>query len=119
MEINVIQNTDDIVVIPSIYKDIENPPTFVFRSPNSSDFLNFLFGGNNIFEALCNCFVRFENKIDLTVNGKPYEYNSYKEFVSVGISGDIALIHNECMNAVYERLAKMSKEAQKTEKKSK
>lgn len=117
MEINVIQNTDEIVVIPSIYKELEKPPTFVFRSPNSNDFLNFLFGGNNIFEAVCNCFLRFENKINLKVNGKDYEYNSYREFVGVGLSGDIALIHNECLNAVYDRLLLMSKEAKKTEKK--
>lgn len=119
MEINVIKNDEEIIVVPSIYKDLENPPTFVFRSPNSSDFLNFLFGGNNVFEAVCNCFLRFENKIDLKVNGKDFEYNTYREFVSVGLSGDIALIHNECMNAVYDRLLKMSNEAKKTEKKSK
>lgn len=119
MEINVIQNTEEITVIPSIYKELKEPPTFVFRSPNSSDFLNFLFGGNNIFDAVCNCFLRFENKIDLKVNGKDYEYNTYRDFVNAGISGDIALIHNECMHAIYERLTEMSKAASKTEKKSK
>lgn len=117
MKINVVQNNDEIVVIPSIYKDMEKPPKFIFRSPNSSDFLNFLFGGNNVFEAVCNCFLRFENKIELDVNGKPYEYNTYREFVSVGISGDIAVIHNDCMTAIYDRIVKMSNEAKKTEKK--
>lgn len=117
MKLNVIQNNENIVVTPSLYKEMENPPTFIFRSPNSQDMLNFLWGGNNIFEAVCNCFIRFENKIELEVNGKPYEYNTYREFVNAGFNGDIALIHNECLNAVAKRLQDMAAEAQKTEKK--
>lgn len=118
MKLNIIQNTENIVVIPSIYKDMENPPTFIFRSPNSQDMLNFLWGGNNVFEAVCNCFVEFKNKIELEVNGKPYEYSNYREFVNAGIHGDIALIHNDCMNAVALRLTEMAEKARKTEKKS-
>lgn len=118
MEIKIIQNNDDIVVIPSIYKDLKEPPKFIFRSPNSQDCLNFMFGGNNIFEAVCNCFLRFENKIKLTTTeNKEIEYNTYREFVNVGVSGDIALIHNECMNAVANRLMLMMREANETEKK--
>lgn len=119
MEIKIIQNNDDIVVIPSIYKDLKEPPTFIFRSPNSQDCLNFMFGGNNVFEAVCNCFLRFENKIKLTTSdNKEIEYNTYREFINVGVSGDIALIHNECMNAVANRLMQMINEAKITEKKS-
>lgn len=117
MELNVIRDDEEIKVVPSIYKDMEKAPAFIFRSPNSSDFLNFLFGGENVLEAVCSCFLRFENKIELKVNGKEYDYNTYKEFINAGVNGDIALIHNECMNAVYERLLKMSKEAKNTEKK--
>lgn len=118
MEIKIIQNNDDIVVVPSIYKDLKEPPKFIFRSPNSQDCLNFMFGGNNIFEAVCNCFLRFENKIKLTTTeNKEIEYNTYREFVNVGVSGDIALIHNECMNAVANRLMLMMREANETEKK--
>lgn len=118
MKLNIIQNNENIVVTPSIYKAMENPPKFIFRSPNSQDMLNFLWGGNNVFEAICNCFVAFENKIELEVNGKPYEYNDYRGFVNAGMHGDIALIHNDCMNAVALRLNEMVKEAAKTEKKS-
>lgn len=118
MEIKIIQNNNDIVVVPSIYKDLKEPPKFIFRSPNSQDCLNFMFGGNNIFEAVCNCFLRFENKIKLTTTeNKEIEYNTYREFVNVGVSGDIALIHNECMNAVANRLMLMMREANETEKK--
>lgn len=117
MKIQIAQNTDNIVVVPSIYTNMEKPPKFIFRSPNSSDCLNFMFGGNNIFEAVCNCFVEFENKIELYNGEKPIEYTTYREFVNAGLSGDIALIHNECMNAVYKRLAEMIKEANATEKK--
>lgn len=118
MRLNIAQNTENITVIPSIYKDMENPPKFIFRSPNSQDCLHFLWGGNNVFEAVCNCFIGFENKIELYSNDKPIEYIDYRGFVNAGLSGDIALIHNECMNAVYERLASMINEAKETEKKS-
>lgn len=118
MKLNIIQNDENIVVVPSIYKDMEKPPKFIFRSPNSQDMLNFLWGGQYLFEAVCNCFVGFENKIELEVNGKPYEYNDYRGFVNAGLNGDIALIHNDCMNAVSHRLIEMTKEANKTEKKS-
>ena len=117
MRLNIAQNTDNIRVIPTIYKDVEKPPTFIFRSPNSSDCLNFMFGGNNVFEAVCNCFVGFENKIELYNGDKPIEYNTYRDFVNAGLSGDIAIIHNECMNAVYERLLTLINEAKETEKK--
>lgn len=117
MRLNIAQNTENICVIPSIYKDVDKPPKFIFRSPNSQDCLNFMFGGNNVFEAVCNCFVGFENKIELYNNDKPIEYNSYKEFINAGLSGDIAVIHNECMNAIYQRLIEMINEAKDTEKK--
>ena len=118
MRLQIAQNNEFIEVIPSIYKNEEKPPKFIFRSPNSQDCLNFMFGGNNIFEAVCNCFVGFENKIELYNGDKEIKYNDYREFVNVGLSGDIALIHNECMNAIAKRLTSMMSEAQKTEKKS-
>lgn len=118
MKLNVIQNNENIVVIPTIYKDLEKPPTFVFRSPNSQDFLNFLWGGNNIFDAVCNCFLYFENKIELSINGNPYEYETYREFINAGLNNEIAIIHNDCMNALAKRLKEMATEAQKTGKKS-
>lgn len=118
MRLNIAQNNENIEVVPSIFKDVEKAPKFIFRSPNSQDCLNFLWGGNNVFEAVCNCFIGFENKIELFADNKPIEYNSYREFVNAGLSGDIAVIHNECMNAVYERLLTMIEEAKTTEKKS-
>lgn len=117
MKIQIAQNTDDIVVIPTRYKELENPPKFIFRSPNSQDCLNFMFGGNNVFEAVCNCFIGFENKIELYKDDKKIEYNTYREFVNAGLSGDIALIHHECMNAIADRLVNMIEDAKATEKK--
>lgn len=117
MRLQIAQNNEFIEVIPSIYKDMEKPPKFIFRSPNSQDCLNFMFGGNNIFEAVCNCFVSFENKIELYNGDKEIKYNDYREFVNAGLSGDIALIHNECMNAIANRLNSMMSEATNTEKK--
>lgn len=118
MRLQIAQNNEFIEVIPSIYKNMEKPPKFIFRSPNSQDCLNFMFGGNNIFEAVCNCFVGFENKIELYNGDKEIKYNDYREFVNVGLSGDIALIHNECLNAVANRIMSMIEDAKATEKKS-
>lgn len=118
MKLQISQNNENIEVIPSIYKDMEKPPKFIFRSPNSQDCLNFMFGGNNVFEAVCNCFMGFENKIELYNGDKEIKYNDYREFVNAGVSGDIAVIHNECMNAVANRLMQMVEDAKKTEKKS-
>lgn len=118
MKLQISQNESDIVVIPSIYKDMEKPPTFIFKSPNSQDCLNFMFGGNNVFEAVCNCFIGFENKIELYNGDNEIKYTDYREFVNAGVSGDIAVIHNECMNAVANRLTQMIEDAKKTEKKS-
>lgn len=118
MRLQIAQNNENIRVVPSIYKNIDNPPAFIFRSPNSQDCLNFMFGGNNVFEAVCNCFIGFENKIELYNGEKEIKYNTYKEFVNAGLSGDIAIIHNDCMNAIAERLYKMISEANETEKKS-
>lgn len=118
MQLKVIQDTNDIVVIPTAFKNEEKPPKFIFRSPNSQDCLKFMWGGNNVFEAVCDCFKEFENKIELIgSDNKPIEYNNYREFVNVGLSGEIAVIHNECMNAVANRLNDMINEAKKTEKK--
>ena len=117
MRLQIAQNGGNIEVIPSIYKDMDTPPKFIFRSPNSQDCLNFMYGGNNVFEAVCNCFIGFENKIELYNGDKQINYNDYREFINAGVSGEIALIHNECMNAISKRLIDMVNEAKATEKK--
>ncbi len=118
MKLTINKISDNIEVIPSIYKDMEKPPKFIFRTPNSSDMLKFLWGGNAVDEAIFNCFLNFENKIELQdIEGKPIEYNNYEQFVKIGLSDEIALIHAECRAIFEETLAKMLKEAKETEKK--
>ena len=118
MRLQIAQNNEFIEVVPSIYKDMEKPPKFIFRSPNSVDCLDFMFGGYNAFNAACNLFIGFENKIELVNGDKEIKYNDYREFIMAGVAGDIALIHNECMDAITKRLGQMINEAQTTEKKS-
>ena len=118
MKIQVTQNTELIEVIPEIFKDEKNPPKFIFRYPNSSDLLKFIWGGYAIDDAVFNCFVRFENKIVLEdKDGKTINYNTFEEFVKCGMSSEIALIFNECKNKISDKLVKMLDEAKKTEKK--
>ena len=118
MRIQVTQFSENIEVIPEIFKDEKNPPKFIFRNPNSSDLLKFIWGGNAIDEAVFNCFIKFENKIILEdKNGKEIEYNTFEDFVKCGLSPQIAVIFNECKTRISNELIKMLNEAQATEKK--
>lgn len=120
MKIKVSQNNDNIVVIPEQFKNEDKPPKFIFRCPNSADVLNFMWGGSQIDDAIYNCFIGFENKIELEdADGKALEYNTYEEFIKIGASPEIALIHNQIRNEIALKLTESIQEAKETEKKSK
>lgn len=120
MKLTINKNQDEIVVIPEIFKNEKNPPKFIFRNPNSADVLRFLWGKMNIDDATYNCFLRFENKIELfDEKNNKVEYNTYEEFIKAGASVEIALIHNECAVEIQKKLNEMIIEAQETEKKLK
>lgn len=120
MKITINKNQDEIVVTPEMFKNEKNPPKFIFRNPNSADVLRFLWGKLNIDDATFNCFLRFENKIDLyDEKGNKVEYATYEEFIKAGASVEIAIIHNECANEIQKKLNQMIIEAQATEKKLK
>lgn len=117
MKLTVSKNDENIEIIPEQFKDEKKPPKFIFRCPNSADVLNFLWGGRAIDEAVYNCFLAFENKIELSdENGKNIEYNSYEEFIKAGASPEIALIHNQIRNEIAIKLNELIKKAQETEK---
>ena len=118
MKLTVTKNQENIEIIPEQFKNEKKPPKFIFRCPNSADVLNFIWGGSQIDEALYNCFVGFENKIELTdENDKTIEYNTYEDFIKVGLSPEIALIHNQIRNEIALKLTDLIKEAKETEKK--
>lgn len=118
MKITINKNQENIEIIPEQFKNEKKPPKFIFRCPNSADVLNFLWGGNAIDEALYNCFIGFENKIELTdENGKKIDYSNYEEFIKAGLSPEIALIHNQIRNEIATKLNDLIKEAKDTEKK--
>ena len=120
MKIKVAKHNENIVIIPEQFKNEDKPPKFIFRNPNSADVLNFIWGGSQIDEAIYNCFIGFENKIELEdAEGKALEYNTYEEFIKVGASPEIALIHNQIRNEIATKLTELIKEAKVTEKKSK
>lgn len=120
MKLTVFEKKEDIIeYIPEQFKDEKKPPKFLFRSPNSSDVLRFMQGSISIDEAVFNCFLRFENKIELEdKNGKPIEYNTYSELVQNTVSVDIAIIHGNCRNLIAKKINEILAEAKKTEKKS-
>lgn len=118
MQLTVNKAKQNIEIIPDIFKNEKKPPKFVFRSPDSSDLLKFIWGGNAIDEAVYNCFLYFENKIELVdTDGKEINYNTFEEFVKCGVSGEIAVIFNQCKQAISNELVKMINEAKDTEKK--
>lgn len=118
MKLVITKNQDNIEIIPEQFKNEKKPPKFIFRCPNSADVLNFIWGGSQIDEALYNCFIGFENKIELAdENGKAIEYNTYEEFIKAGLSPEIAIIHNQIRNEIALKLSDLIKEAQATEKK--
>lgn len=114
----VVKRAEELSITPLAFKNETNPPTFVFRTPTSSDMLKFLWT-KDMVSVIDDCFVRFENKIEVTdENGKEIEYNTYKEFVNLGLSGEILAIHQECLTKITEKLNQMTEEAENTEKKS-
>lgn len=118
MKLKISKNDKNIEVVPEQFKNEKNPPKFIFRCPNSADVLNFIWGGSAIDEAVYNCFLGFENKIELEDNeGKKIEYNTYEEFIKLGASPEIALIHNQIRNEIATVLNTMIQEAKTTEKK--
>ena len=117
MEIE-IQNLEDITVIPSQFKDLENPPRFIFRTPNAADIIDFQVF-NDISRTANRCFLRFENKPTLQKDGKALEYNTYAEFIGLGASGVINEIHAECCARLLPVIMGIKEQAEKTEKKSK
>lgn len=118
MKLTVNKISDNIEIIPNQFKDEKNPPKFIFRTPNSSDMLKFIWGGNAIDEAVYNCFIGFENKIELQdKDGKSIEYANYEQFVKIGLSDEIALIHHQVRETLAKIIIEMQTEAKETEKK--
>ena len=117
MEIE-IQNLEDITVIPSQFKDLENPPKFVFRTPNAADIIDFQVF-NDISRTANRCFLRFENKPTLKKDGNPVEYTTYAQFIGLGASDLVNEIHAECCARLLPVIMGIKEQAEKTEKKSK
>lgn len=117
MEIE-IQNIEEIIVIPEKFKDIENPPKFIFKTPNAPDIIDFQVF-NDITRTATRCFLRFENKPTLKKDGKIVDYNSYAEFIGLGASGVVNEIHAECCAKLLPIILGIKDKAEKTEKKSK
>ena len=118
MEIN-ITKTENFEVIPELFRGEDKPPKFIFRTPNTVDTLNIL-STNDINKLLFDCFIGFENKIELKDDkGKLINYLSYEQFVSVGICTELMEIHLECVNAMADKVNSIKEKANKTAKKSK
>ncbi|MBQ2391408.1 MAG: hypothetical protein II306_06525 [Clostridia bacterium] len=118
MKLTITKDLEDIEIVPEQFKNEKNPPKFIFRCPNSADVLNFIWGGNQIDEAIFNCFIGFENKIELEdEKGKKIDYSTYEEFIKIGLSPEIALIHNQIRNEIATKLNHLIQEAKNTEKK--
>lgn len=116
MEIE-IQNLDEIVVVPEKFKNIENSPKFIFKTPNAADIIDFQVF-NDITRTVARCFLRFENKPTMKKDGKSLDYNSYTEFIGLGASNVVNEIHAECCARLLPIILGIKDKAEKTEKKS-
>ena len=115
MEI-VLQELKEVAVVPRQFKDEEKPPKFIFRYPNAADVIDF-FVFNDISRTASRCFLRFENKPLLMKNNECIDYNTYAEFIALGASEIINIIHSECAAALLPLIYKTKDDADKTEKK--
>lgn len=117
MEIE-IKDFDEITVVPQQFKDSENPPKFIFKTPNAADMIDLTIHGDYT-RLLVRCFSRFENKPVLKKDGKILEYNTYAQFIGLGASDIINDIHAECVAAMIPVTIGLKEKAENTEKKSK
>ena len=113
-----IENLEEITVVPEKFKNEENPPKFIFKTPNAADVIDFQIF-NDITRVANRCFLRFENKPTLQKDGKNLDYNTYAEFIGLGASGVINEIHAECCAKLLPVILGIKEQAEKTEKKSK
>ena len=113
-----IENLEEITVVPEKFKDMENPPKFIFKTPNAADVIDFQIF-NDITRIANRCFVRFENKPTLQKDGKNLDYNTYSEFIGLGSSAIINEIHADCCAKLLPVILGIKEKATHTEKKSK
>lgn len=113
-----IENFEEITVVPEKFKNEENPPKFIFKTPNAADVIDFQIH-SDISRVANRCFVRFENKPTLQKDGKAVEYNNYAQFIGLGLSDIINEIHSECCARLLPIIMGIKEKAEKTEKKSK
>lgn len=117
MEIE-IQNLEDIIVIPHLFKELTKPPKFIFRTPNAADIIDFQVF-NDISRTANRCFLRFENKPTLKKDGETVDYTTYAQFIGLGMSDLVNEIHAECCAKLLPVIMGTKEQADKTEKKSK
>ena len=113
-----IENFVEITVVPEKFKNEENPPKFIFKTPNAADVIDFQIHGD-ISRTANRCFLRFENKPVLKKDGKPVEYTTYAQFIGLGASDLVNEIHAECCARLLPIIMGIKEQAEKTEKKSK
>lgn len=117
MEIKINQ-IEEFEVIPDEFKGEDNPPKFIFRTPNTVDYTNLMFLGKSIHELIFDCFLRFENKPILKDSkGKELKYTDYKELMQFGMSPILTAIHTNCAVAMSEKINEIKSKADKTVKK--
>lgn len=118
MQINLNENKD-IVVVPAEYKDLENPPTFIFKYPTNSDLLLFKYLEKNYAEEVVyTLFKDFKNPIEIFKNGQKVEYTTLKDLAEMAFNQQIKKILDECINVVFNKLFEIKKEGEEVEKKS-
>ena len=117
MEITVKQ-IEQFEVIPEIFKGEDNPPVFLFRTPNTIDITNFSFAGHSVHDLLFACATGFKNKpVIKDDKGNEVKYATYKELMEIGNSTVLTEIHADCAIAMTSKITEEKAKADETVKK--
>lgn len=119
MKINLLPK-QEFTVIPKITENEGKPFKITFREPLAGDYNPYVTYTNDFYnQLLINCFVSFENKIEMELDGKSYIYNNYRQFIEAGSSQIIYSIHQECMSKMVDVFIEQQMKKETLEKKSK
>ncbi|MDR1169080.1 MAG: hypothetical protein LBK53_09380 [Heliobacteriaceae bacterium] len=118
MKLNIIPK-QEFEVIPSVCAGEDKPFKIKFREPLAGDINPFITDISECYRSLLiNCFEGFENKPEIELDGKPYQYFDYQGLINAGSSKEINQIHYECIVKMIEVFNKQQELQEKLGKKS-
>ena len=114
----IIVSNDNLEIKPKAFEGEDTCPIFVFRYPNTYDFMQSLTSKND-FDLLNNLFIEVKNLEFVDAQGEPKKLENYQEIFSLTLDARFASAHFEIVQEISKWFNKLSDEGKKVEKKSK